>query len=377
MRILFYPPFKPLDHADPSGDLTIASGLYHYLEARGHWMYRASPLRSRWIFWKPWMWPYILRERHRAIMQIPGIQPDLWLTYHTYYKAPDLLGPSVCHRTNLPYVVFQAMFSTKRRRNLRTLPGYLLNKKALCAARHIFINRKEDLINLERLLPRKRLTYIAPGINPRDFSFNARDRVELHRSWGVRDEPVVLSAAMFRPGVKASGISWVIRACGDLIRRGNDLFLAIAGDGRERPDLERLAAQELPGKVRFVGKVPREQMHRFYSAGDIFAFPGFRESLGMVFLEAQSCGLPVVACANGGIPEVVQEGITGFLVPLSGFDAFVQAMGRLLNERGLRQAMGGAARTYIRDSHDLEKNYQEVERILGGIGGTGDPRIPE
>jgi glycosyltransferase involved in cell wall biosynthesis len=126
-----------------------------------------------------------------------------------------------------------------------------------------------------------------------------------------------------------------------------------------------------------VGTVPREQMHRFYSAGDIFAFPGFRESLGMVFLEAQSCGLPVVACANGGIPEVVQEGITGFLVPLSGFDAFVQAMGRLLNERGLRQAMGGAARTYIRDSHDLEKNYQEVERILGGIGGTGDPRIPE
>jgi glycosyltransferase involved in cell wall biosynthesis len=377
MRILFYPPFKPLDHADPSGDLTIASGLYHYLEARGHWMYRASPLRSRWIFWKPWMWPYILRERHRAIMQIPGIQPDLWLTYHTYYKAPDLLGYSVCHRANLPYVIFQAMFSTKRRRNLRTLPGYLLNKKALCAARHIFINRKEDLINLERLLPRKRLTYIAPGINPRDFSFNARDRVELHRSWGVRDEPVVLSAAMFRPGVKASGISWVIRACGDLIRRGNDLFLAIAGDGRERPDLERLAAQELPGKVRFVGKVPREQMHRFYSAGDIFAFPGFRESLGMVFLEAQSCGLPVVACANGGIPEVVQEGITGFLVPLSGFDAFVQAMGRLLNERGLRQAMGGAARTYIRDSHDLEKNYQEVERILGGIGGTGDPRIPE
>ena len=56
-------------------------------------------------------------------------------------------------------------------------------------------------------------------------------------------------------------------------------------------------------------------MDQFYSAGDIFAFPGFRESLGMVYLEAQSCGLPVVACRNGGIPEVVDEGETGYLIP--------------------------------------------------------------
>ena len=54
---------------------------------------------------------------------------------------------------------------------------------------------------------------------------------------------------------------------------------------------------------------------RYYSAGDMFVFPGIRESLGMVYLESQSCGLPVVAFHNGGIPEVVVDGETGFLTP--------------------------------------------------------------
>ena len=53
MRIAFYPPFKPLGHPNPSGDLIIATGLYHYLQAQGHEMLTVSTLRSRWIYWKP------------------------------------------------------------------------------------------------------------------------------------------------------------------------------------------------------------------------------------------------------------------------------------------------------------------------------------
>lgn len=295
------------------------------------------------------------------------MRPDLWLTYHTYYKAPDLLGPAACYRTNLPYVIVQGIYSTKRKRDLRTLPGYVLNKRALCAARHVFANRREDLVNLGRLLPKHRLSYVAPGIDPKDFSFDARARAEVRRSWNIGNEPVVLSAAMFRPGVKVQGLSWVIRACGILLRQGTSFSLVIAGDGKERPHLQRLGAEQLGDKVRFVGKVPRDRMYRFYSAGDIFAFPGFRESLGMVFLEAQSCGLPVVACANGGIPEVVEEGNTAILVPLNAFHAFVQAICQLLNKNGLRQKMGHAARTYVRHAHDLEKNYGTMEMVLENV----------
>jgi glycosyltransferase involved in cell wall biosynthesis len=99
---------------------------------------------------------------------------------------------------------------------------------------------------------------------------------------------------MFRPDVKTEGLTWVIRACGELRRRGNNFHLVIAGDGKEKDRLQRLAREHLPHRFHFAGEIPRKEMYRYYSACDLFVFPGIRESLGMVFLEAQSCGLPVV-----------------------------------------------------------------------------------
>jgi glycosyltransferase involved in cell wall biosynthesis len=373
MRIFFYAPFKPLGHPHPSGDLMIATGLYDYFARRGHQVFQVSSLRSRWIFWKPWLWPQVLLERQRAVRSIIQFRPDLWLTYHTYYKAPDLLGPAVCQETKLPYVIFQGIYSTKRKRDMRTLPGYVLNKKALCASQHLFTNRREDLTNLERILPQNRLTYLTPGIFPEDFRFDVEVRGEYRRLWDVRNEPVILAAAMFRPGVKARGLAWVIRACGKLLRQGRGFQLVIVGDGEEKVRLHRLAAEDLPGKVRFMGKVPRNEMYRIYSACDIFAFPGIRESLGMVFLEAQSCGLPVVAFANGGIPEVVKDRTTGFLVPPFALDPFVQAIESLLADENLRHKMGQAARSYVRQNHDLNRNYRKMETVLEKVGRASLP----
>jgi glycosyltransferase involved in cell wall biosynthesis len=364
MRICFYTPFKPMDHAHPSGDLVIANSLYDYLSKQGYHIRPVSRLRSRWIFWKPWLWPLLLKEYRRIYRQHSKHDTDLWLTYHTYYKAPDLLGSKISRRMKIPYVIFQGIYATKRKRDWRTWPGYVLNKKALCAAHHVFTNRHEDWINLKRLVPEQRLTYVAPGIFPDDFKFDAAARAEMRRLWGVGDAPVVLTAAMFRPGIKAKGIALVIRACGELLRQGKRLELVIAGDGHENKRLRKFADDYLPGKVRFLGKVSRGMMHRFYSAGDVFAFPGIKESLGMVFLEAQSCGLPVVAYANGGIPEVVQNNRTGLLVPLYAFDRFVAALERLLDDRNLCSNMGRAAQSYVRHHHDLNINYRKIEGVL-------------
>jgi glycosyltransferase involved in cell wall biosynthesis len=213
-------------------------------------------------------------------------------------------------------------------------------------------------------VPEESLTYVMPGILPEEFIFDSRFRTQLRQEWDITEGLVVLSAAMFRPGVKSKGLSWVIRSCGELFRHNVPLYLVIAGEGKEESRLRQLADSCLPGRVRFLGKVEREKMYRVYSAGDLFVFPGIRESLGMVFLEAQSCGLPVVAFADGGVPEVVADGICGYLV--HPFDAreFNEAIVRLLADEDLRKRMGEAARGYVRNRHDLKSNYRAVEEIL-------------
>jgi len=101
-------------------------------------------------------------------------------------------------------------------------------------------------------------------------------------------------------------------------------------------------------------------------------FPGIGESLGMVFLEAQACGLPVVAFDNAGVPEAVQDRKTGFLVPAHEMVPFVDAVNSLLSDRQLRQQMGRAAASYVRNCHDLKKNYQDIGRVLTRIVKPGN-----
>jgi len=367
MKILYYTPFKPLDHAHPSGDLVTATGIFEFLVQQGHQVCPASNLRCRWIYWKPWLWLKLIWEKRQAIQKFSVTPADLWLTYHSYYKAPDLLGPAVAGKLNIPYVLFQGIYSTKRRRQWTAKPGFYLNKNTLCKANQVFTNKSVDLLNLKRLLPENRVAYVAPGIVPGDFDFDDQARSQLRRQWNTGDEPVILSAAMFRADVKTEGLSWLIRACGKLFRQGQQFRLAIAGDGKQRERLQQLAAEQVGDRVLFLGKIPRPDMYRVYSAADIFVFPGIRESLGMVFLEAQSCGLPVVAFNNAGVPEAVADGKTGLLVPMYAMEPFVDAIRRLLVDTDLRRQMGCAAKSYVREYHDLNKNYQELDIALNTI----------
>ena len=147
MKILFYAPFKPLDHVHPSGDLVTATEIVDYLIKKGHQVVAASSLRCRWIYWKPWLWPKLMVEKRRVVRRFLKDDYDLWFTYHTYYKAPDLLGPYAASKLTIPYVIFQGIYSTKRRRKLKTLPGFYLNRDVLRAARHVFINKKH-IVNI-------------------------------------------------------------------------------------------------------------------------------------------------------------------------------------------------------------------------------------
>lgn len=121
--------------------------------------------------------------------------------------------------------------------------------------------------------------------------------------------------------------------------------LLIAGDGETRADLERLVEDlSLADRVRFLGSLPRGRLPALYAAADLLLATSFAsETFGIGLVEAQACGLPVVASRFGGFPEVIDEGRTGLLVPPRDHEALATAVRELLDDLTRRVAMADAA----------------------------------
>ena len=184
--------------------------------------------------------------------------------------------------------------------------------------------------------------------------------------WDVAEKP-----RMFRDGVKTQSLTYLFQRLGELARSGMRFYLVVAGDGETRAALTALAEREVPGRHLFLGNVPREELWSVFGAGDVFAFPGIGESLGMVYLEAQAAGLPVVALADGGVAEVVEDGRTGFLTAPGDAAAYRRALATLLTDRERRLAMGEEAERHVRTNHDRSRNYASVVKALQQLAGEG------
>ena len=368
MRIALYCPNKPLSHPDPSGDLVIARGLVAALTRMGHECCEASDFRSRW-FWKTWRGRAmaaagVLQGMRRSL----AFRPRLWLTYHTYYKSPDVVGPWIARMLRIPYVLFQPMYATRRRKDPSTRPGFLWNRSALRSARHCFTNNLDDLEALSRAVSRHRITYVPPGIYPEEFRRDRGAGRAVRERFRMRSrEPLLLAAARFRADVKFRSLSYLLEALGPLASRRGDFKLALVGSGPMERELKRLAGEKLPGRAIFAGGVARERMFEYYSAADLFVFPGIGESLGMVFLEAQACGLPVVALKTAGVPQVVRHGETGILVPDDGGAALAGAVEELLLDPDKRRRLGGNGPVFIRRERNLHVNYGLLSEKLAAL----------
>jgi glycosyltransferase involved in cell wall biosynthesis len=368
VRIALYCPNKPLTHPHPSGDLVIAQGIHSTLNRLGHDCREIVQFRSRW-FWKTGLgWIGACRAWTEAWRLARAFKPQIWITYHTYYKSPDVIGPWITGLLNIPYVIFQPMYSTRRRKSSSTSPGFRLNRWAILRARHVFTNNFLDVDALRRILPDRRITYLAPGIHPEAFQRVPSAGRALRGQFQIPpDHLLILTAARWREGVKTESFLHLLRALVQLRVLLPAFTLVVVGDGPMEPCLRSLALQDLPGQVVFAGRVPRREMSRFYSAADVFAFPGIGESLGMVFLEAQCCGAPVVALDTAGVPQVVVHGETGILVPRDDGSAMARAIEELGRNPERRRALGSAGARFVRNERNLHKNYVELARELTAL----------
>ncbi|SMB92529.1 N-acetyl-alpha-D-glucosaminyl L-malate synthase BshA [Deinococcus hopiensis] len=153
------------------------------------------------------------------------------------------------------------------------------------------------------------------------------------------DEALLVHVSNFRPVKRVEDVVQVFaRVASEMPAR-----LLMIGDGPERPRAFELAGQlGVIGRTQFLGSFPDVQT--VLGISDLFLLPSSNESFGLAALEAMSCEVPVVAARAGGIPEVVEEGVTGFLAPVGDVDAMADAALRVLRDRDLYLGMGRAAR---------------------------------
>ncbi len=370
MRIAFYCPNKPLEHPDPSGDQTIAQGLVRALELSGHGCREMSTFRARWFWRQRGGWVRAAQGLMQAFRRAVAWRPELWLTYHTYYKAPDVIGPWLSRLLRIPYVLFQPMYSTKHRRNPKTRTGFYLNRWALSRAHLAVINNRKDREALERIIPSDRLVYVAPGIFPEMFQHSDEARRTVRAQYGFVDhQPVILTVARFRPGAKRKSLHFLFHA---LSRIGNiplPWCLLVVGDGPLEAEMRRTATNRLGRRVVFAGRVARRELYAYYSAADLFAFPGIKESLGMVYLEAQACGLPVVALREGGVDQVMLDGLTGLLIPHKNTKAYAEAVRDLLADEKRRLFLGREAAQFVNAHRNLHRQVRYLSGLLESVAG--------
>lgn len=149
-----------------------------------------------------------------------------------------------------------------------------------------------------------------------------------------------------------------------------DLLHVIVGDGPERERIERLAGElGVEDRVLMVGSVRpmSEELFDLYSAAEVFLLLSRREGMGNVFVEAGAFGLPSIGAREGGVPEVVADGETGFLVGVKYPDEAAEMLDRLWGDDGLRIAMGSRARERVKREFGLEAL---AERSYGALVGS-------
>jgi phosphatidylinositol alpha-1,6-mannosyltransferase len=219
-----------------------------------------------------------------------------------------------------------------------------------------------------------RMAHLPPGVDEARYRPDPRARASVRAELGLGERPVVLCLSRLVP---RKGQDTLIRALPLIRARVPDAVLLIVGDGPDRKRLARLvAARGLTEAVRFTGAVPAARLPGCYAAADVFAMPcrtrraGLDvEGLGIVYLEASACGLPVVAGDSGGAPDAVRPGETGYVVSGRDVAGTADRVAALLADRALASRMGEAGRRWI------ERDWR-WDSLAGRLRTLLDPATP-
>ena len=243
-------------------------------------------------------------------------------------------------------------------------PGWWVRWKYRLYDRVITISQGiYEVLASEGVAPEK-LVCVRSAVSPQAFARNC-DREWFRETFQLTDGELTL--AVIAQLIPRKGHRYLLQAMPELLADFPSLRVLLFGQG---PEETRLRAQVeelgLADKVTFAGF--RSDLPQILPCLDLVVHPALMEGLGISLLQAAGAGVPIVAVAAGGMPEVVRDGVNGLLVPPADSQALAAAISRLLADAQLRQRMGAAGRELVRQEFSVERmvagNLQVYRQLL-------------
>lgn len=266
-------------------------------------------------------------------------KPDI-LHIHSFW--PELLSTKHLHRkVRIVHTAHESLFliMAEQARYHRRLRFILSNVDGL-------VGPSNELIEVACTfgVPADRSLFLPNGVDAEKFSPSV-DGIIKERYGLSSTSKIVLCPRRLVP---KNGVKFLIEAVPQILRRHPEAVFVIVGDGPEKAALEeQSSALRVQDKVIFAGGISNDEINRYYTDADLVVLPSLKEATSISALEAMSSARPIVASNVGGLPYLVEDGVTGLLVPPSDSDALANAISELLDSASRRELMGQAARAKV------------------------------
>lgn len=354
MKVVFFAPLKSPNHPVPSGDRAMARALMDALRHGGHTVDLVSELRLYEKWGDKTRQAELVHSAEAEIARLLGSPKSkswqAWVTYHNYYKAPDLVGPAVSRALGIPYLQIES--TRARKRLFGPWADFAAAAEAASdAADTIFYFTHRDAETLRRDAPEgQNLIHLAPFLARLDLP-----------SQSSRQGPM-LNVGMMRHGDKLASYQLIADTLA-LLPANLGWNLNIAGDGPARSEVERMMAP-FKRRVKFLGVQDASALAEEYAHSCLFFWPGVNEAFGLVYLEAQAAGLPVVAQDRPGVRDVV---FGKHPLPREGAEPMAHRIVNLMTNKSERDRMGDAARDKMQAHHLLGNAAQTLNAALEAL----------
>jgi len=304
-----------------------------------------------------------LRAVRRLMRLLKTEQPDI---IHSYLFHGNMLGRVVGKMARTPIIV-----SSERSVDHHSLFGILLNRLTARLVTAVETNSRagKEFVESRLGFNSTRVFAVHPGVQA--VPGRRDDRERIRRELGLEsDVPVVGFVGRLHP---AKGLSYCVSAFARVVQDLSKAVLLLVGDGAERGRIEELCHKEgIDGSVLFLGHRP--DVASLMSAMDVLVLPSLREGFPRIVLEAMARAKPVVASNVGGVPEAVQDGVSGILVPPRDSARLAEGLLKLLSDKHIARQMGLRGKSRFEQYFTVELAAARYERLYQDLVTAGPVR---